>query len=80
MVSHTSPAIDGDWFDEELFEDQTGRLAAGFDKGDKDEEVNDGSTVVEALREEEDIDQETFPDICMWNEFPPKPNSHLWDP
>ena len=75
MVSPASPAIDGDLFDEELFEDQIGRRAAGFDEDDEDEEVDDGSTVAEGLREEEDIDEETFPNICMWNEFPPKPTS-----
>ena len=80
MVSPTSPAIDGDWFDEELFEDQIGIRAAGFDEDDEDEDVDDGSTVAEALREEEDIDEETFPNMCMWNDFPPKPNSNLWRP
>ena len=63
MVSPTSPAIDGDWFDEELFEDQIGRRAAGFDENDEDKEVNDGSTVAEALWEEKYIDEETLPDI-----------------
>ena len=61
MVSPASPAIDGDLFDEELFEDQIGRRVAGFDEDDEDEEVDDGSTsVAEGLREEEDIDEETF--------------------
>ena len=50
MVSPASPAIDGDLFDEELFEDQIGRRAAGFDEDDEDEEVDDGSTVAEGLR------------------------------
>ena len=43
LVSPASPAIDGDLFDEDIFDDQIGRRAAGFDEGDEDEEVDDDS-------------------------------------
>ena len=78
LVSPASPAIDGDLFDEDIFDDQIGRQAAGYDEGDEDEEVDDDSEFAEGLREEEDMDEETYPDICTWSNFPPKPDSNLW--
>ena len=49
MVPPASPAIDGDLFDEDLFNDQIGRRAAGFDEDDEDEEVDDDSTIAEKV-------------------------------
>ena len=49
MVPPASPAIDGDLFDEDLFNDQISRRADGFDEDDEDEGVDDDSTIAEKV-------------------------------
>ena len=79
MASPISPAIDGDVCDEDLFDSPIDRDAAGF--GDEDDDgslVDDSSTVAGAIDEEDEMDEEAYPDICTWDNFPPEPDSPQW--
>ena len=63
MASPTSPAIDGDVYDEDLFDSPLDRDAVGF--GDEDDDgslVDDSSTVAGAIDEEDEMDEEAYPD------------------
>ena len=62
--------------DEDLFDSPIDKQAAGFGDNDEDDSVvDDSSTVVGAINKEEEIDQDTFPDTCTWENFPPAPNT-----
>ena len=81
MASPTSPAIDGDVYDEDLFDSPLDRDAAGF--GDEDDDgslVDDSSTVAGAIDEEDEMDEEAHPDVCSWENFPPGPGDSKWRP
>ena len=76
MASPISPAIDGDVYDEDLFDSPLDRDAAGF--GDEDDDgslVDDSLTVAGAIDEEDEMNEEAYPDVCSWENFPPGPGS-----
>ena len=80
MALPLSPAIDADVCDKDIFDSPADKQAAGFGDDDKDNSViDDSSTVVGAINEEEEIDQDNYREIGItWENFPPAPNSPQW--